>query len=264
MAEFPDGIAVTQHQFTVDDRTHDIELPQRYYDFSFILAHFPAPSRGLRGLLPDDRLDLVEIVPGLGVLSLAAFEYRHMATLQPYNEVAVMVPVRWEPKTSVPLLPLLWPDEYRVGFWVHHLPVTTQEACDAGVAVWGLPKVVAKITFQDVGWTRRCELWEDGEHVLTLSARTGETRRQPRRFSAISCLNGELLTALVDTRAEYYAWNVPGQASFTLGTHPVAETLRHLDVQNFAIAGLFAFAARSRLHPGRVLAALEPSAATAL
>jgi Acetoacetate decarboxylase (ADC) len=258
-AVFPDGIPVVDVEITVNGQPHIVEVPQRYYDWSFIMAHFPASSRRVRDLVPVDDLEPVEIVPGLAVLTLAGFEYRHMATLQPYNEVAVMVPVRFRPKCRIPLLPLLKPDDYDVGFWVHHLPVTTQEACNAGIQIWGLPKGVADITFQDVGWSRRCELREGGQHVLTLSSATGETRAESRRFFAYSRRNGELLRSLVDTRAQYYAWNVPGRASFTLGPHPVAQEVRELDPHNLAIAGLFAFSARSRLHPGSPVVIGEPA-----
>lgn len=252
--EFPDGIAVTKETVIVGKHTVHVELPQRYYDWSFVMTHFPAPTHRVRALLPDDRLVAVEIVPGLAVVTLAAFDYRKMATLAPYKEFAIMVPVRYRPERNIPFLPLLCPDAYDVGFWVHHLPVTTQEACDVGIGVWGLPKVVAEIEFRDVGWSRQCELWEDGDHVLTLSSHMGETRREARQFSAFSVLEGVLLKSLVDTRGQYHAWNVPGMASFELGTHPVADQLRDLEVQNLAFAGLFAFSAKSRLHPGVVLA----------
>jgi len=260
---FPDGIPVTIQPVTVGGRGRpvlDFELPQRYYDWSFIMAHFPAPTRSVETLVPVEGLEPVQIVPGLAVISLAAFEYRQMATLSAYNEVAIMVPVRYRPSPNIPLLPLLCPDEYDVGFWVHPLPVDTQEACDVGVQVWGLPKVVAKITFEDVGWMRRCQLEEDGQHVLTLSAAMGETRLESRRFYAYSVLNGRLLKALVDTRAQYHAWSVPGGASVTLGTHQIARTLRELFLQTTAFAGLFAFTAKSRLHPGDLVEVVQTAA----
>jgi hypothetical protein len=259
---FPDGIPVTNQQIIVDGRHHLIQLPQRYYDWSFIMAHFPAPTRHVKTLVPVESLHPVEIAPTLAVITLAAFEYRRMATLAPYNEVAIMVPVRYQPRWDIPFLPLLCPDRFDVGFWVHHLPVDTQEACDAGVSVWGLPKVVAtEIRFDDIGWMRQCELEEDGEHVLTLSAAMGETRLESRRFYAYSLLHGQLLKSLVDTRAHYHAWYAPqGGASVTLGTHQIARDLRDLGMHNAAIAGLFAFTAKSRLHPGEVLTAEQPAA----
>jgi hypothetical protein len=257
---FPDGIPVEERPLGSGSRSGRFELPQRYYDWSFIMAHFPAPTARVRELLPDARLAPVQIVPGLAVITLAAFDYRRMATLAPYGEFAVMVPVRYKPAWDPPLLPLLSPDRYKVGFWVHHLPVTTPEARAAGVEFWGLPKVVAKIEFSDVGWMRRCKLHEDGKHVVTLSSAMGETRSERRDFYAYSILNGVLLRARVETRAEYHEWNVPGQASFELGTHPIAETLRGLGMRNVAIAGLFAFTARSRLYPGAPVETPHPGA----
>lgn len=251
MAEaFPDGIAVDSAPVTVDGRTHPFEVPQRYYDWSFFLAHFPASARQVRTLLPAG-LEAVEIIPGTAVVSLAAYEYRTMATLKPYNEAAVLVPVRHAPESSVPLLPLLCPEKYDVGFWVHYLPVTTQEACDIGRQVWGLPKVVADITFKDVGWMRQCTVKENGQPVFIFSSSVAETRAESRQFYAFSVLNNQLKKSLIDTRGDYHAWSVPGGASFELGTHPVAQQLRALQVRNLGIAGVFASSARSRLHgPG--------------
>jgi hypothetical protein len=255
--QFPDGIGVIKKP--VMGQRDPIELPQRYYDFNFIMAHFPAPIWGVRKLLPDDdTLVPVEIVPGLAIVSLAGFEYRQMKTLQPYNEVAVMVPVRHQPETRIPLLPLLWPDEFEVAFWVYHLPVTTQEACAAGLTIWNLPKVVAKITFEDVGWMRHCTLEEDGQHVLTLRSRIDETQFDERAFYALSIQKGKLLRSLVDTQAEYHAWFTPGGASFELGTHPVARRLRSVGIWNIAVAGLYASSARSRLHEGVALPRRPP------
>jgi hypothetical protein len=249
---FPDGIDVVPTTFTLDGQKWTVEVPQKYYDWSFIMAHFPASTARVRALIPTDTLQPVELLPRVAVVTLAAFEYRQPATLAPYNEVGIMVPVRYKPRSNVPLLPLLWPENYDVGFWIHHLPVTTEEARAAGLHFWNFPKVLAEIRFRDVGWMRECELHEDGQHVLTLCAPVGETRTEPRQFYAFSVMNGQVLKTLVDTRAPYYAWNVPGRASFELGDHEVAQQLRHLAVQNVAIAGLYATSARSRLHPGIV------------
>lgn len=250
VSAFPDGISDIEEVVVGDER---FELPQRYYDWSFVMAHFPASTRRVRRLLPPgDALRPVEIVPGLAVVSLAAFEYRRARSLAPYNEVGVMVPVRHSPERSHPLLPLLYPERYGVGFWVHYLPVTTPQADAAGREIWGFPKVVADIRFQDVGWTRRCRLRANGQDVLTLDAAMGETRTEPREFHAFSIKDGTLLRTLVDTRAQYHGWFLRGGgASFTLGDHPVAQQLRDARIRNVAVGGLFAFSARSRLHRGR-------------
>ena len=46
------------------------------------MAHFPASSRPVRNLVPAESLQPVELVPGISVVTLAAFEYRRSAQLQ--------------------------------------------------------------------------------------------------------------------------------------------------------------------------------------
>lgn len=254
-ADFPEGVP----EKNVPVGGQPFTVPQFYYDWSFFLAHFPASAREVRKLLPTG-LKAVEIIPGTAVVSLAAYEYRKARTLQPYNEAAILVPVRHAPKSNVPLLPLLWPEDYDVGFWVHYLPVDTQQARDAGKQVWGFPKVIADITFKDVGWMRKCTVRQDGERVFTFSSSVAETRAESRPFYAFSVLGGKLLKTLIDTRGQYHVWSFPGGASFELGTHRVAGELRTMKIRNVGLSGVYATSARSRLHAGEEVGAAAPVA----
>src|SRR5262245_27716923 len=109
---FP-GVQVESIDVAVEDRRWRVELPQRYHDWSFMMAHFPASARKVRQLLPSDKLVPVPLLPGIAVVSIAAFEYRRMATLAPYNELAIMVPVRRQPTVNIPAVPLLFPQWFR-------------------------------------------------------------------------------------------------------------------------------------------------------
>jgi len=97
-----------------------------------MMAFFPLPTRNVRALLPSPQLRPVEAVPGYAVLAFVAFEYRD-TDIGPYNEVAVCVPVLYNSPLNLPLVPLLLEKSYPgLGFYVHHLPVTTDIACRAG------------------------------------------------------------------------------------------------------------------------------------
>lgn len=237
------------------------EIPQRYYDFSFMIAHFPAPTRRVRTLLPRDDLIAVELAPGLAVVTLGAWCYGRMASFAPYNELAIMVPVRHNPEFNVPLLPLLQPDSFDVAFWIHYLPVTTEQACAVGVSAWGYPKVVAQIEFDDVGWSHRCRLADNGTNVLTFSGPMGEVKPRRQDFFTYSLRNGELLKTRCETRGYYYVWQTPGRASFELFDHPVADDLRALEVKNFSVGGLYARGVKMRLYDGERVAAAPTTAA---
>ncbi len=244
------GVSIKTISVTTAGRTWPFELPQHYLDWSMIMAHFPAWTSKVRRRLPSAKLQPVQIVPGLAMVSLAAFEYREAATLAPYNEVAIMIPVRCQAKCNLPLLPLLFPHRFKdLGFYIFHLPVTTQEACDIGIDHWGFPKFVADIKFHSGGGVRRCDLQYEGRQVLTLEQNipSSETA-QSMDFLAYPVKNGDLLKTLVHTKARYAKCRLPFGAKCTLGNHPIADELRGLGMWRHAFGRLYGVRAESLLN----------------
>jgi hypothetical protein len=194
------------------------------------MAHFPAPVAGLRRLLPSEKLKPALLAPGTGILSVMTMEYRQIAEVGPYNEVAIMVPVMFDPPINPPGLPLLFHQRFeRFGFYIHHLPVTTQEAYDFGVEIWGYPKFVAEITFDEDDSERHCHLLADGRHVLTLtvSKRTGKLRTMDSINYTVK--DGQLLKTPLKVQMECAISRFRGGASLALGDHPIADELRTLN-----------------------------------
>ena len=226
-----------------------IGLPVRYYDWSAMMAHFPAPTAALRRLLPTDRLKPAELVPRTGLVSMAAMEYRSIADVEPYNEFAIMVPVIYEPSRNVPGLPLLFPDRFaRFGLYVHHLPVTTQEAYVFGVEIWGYPKFVAEIAFEETERTRLCRLRADGRAIATLEVAKSTTRTRPLDLYSYTVKDGQLLRTRIQAHGQVSMPRLRGGASCDLGDHPVAEELRASGMRRSAVERLFAPQVQSMLH----------------
>ena len=65
------GVKIEKIQLSTGVR---IELPVRYYDWSAIMAHFPAPAAKVQELLPTDRLKPAQLVPGTAVVSMVAMD----------------------------------------------------------------------------------------------------------------------------------------------------------------------------------------------
>jgi len=249
IAELFSGQPFTRIDVEVGNRTHSVELPQRYYDFGFIMAHFPAPSWKVRRLLPSRHLQPVMVVPGLALVSIAAFEYRDMEDLEPYNEVAVMVPVRHDPAINVPLLPLLFTEAYKdLGFYIHCLPVTTQQACDVGVGLWNFPKTVETITFMESPTTRECQWSRDGNVILTLEVRKGSPRTRAISYVAYPRKDDAIVRTLDQTRGQYFQTLFPGGARLRLGAHPLADELRKIGMIPLAFGRTYVPHAQSLLH----------------
>lgn len=241
------GVKIEQVELSTGVR---IGLPVRYYDWSAIMAHFPVPAAAVRKLLPTNKLKPAQLVPGTAILSLVAMEYRQIADVDSYNEFGIMVPVLYEPTVNIPALPLLFPHWFkRFGLYIHHLPVTTQAAYDFGVEIWGYPKIVAEISFEDVGQLRRCQLRAERKDILTLEVKNLVTRARPMNFYSYTVKNGQLLRTLIQTQGQFGIARFRGGASYTLGDHPIAEELRALGMGKKAVECLWAPQVQSMLHP---------------
>jgi hypothetical protein len=213
----------------------EITLPIHYRDAEAIMAFFPVPSTKAAELLPTKRFRLVEVFPGTSVLAVVAFEYRD-TDVGPYNELGLCFPVLYNSRFPIPLVPLLLEKWYPgLGFYIHHLPVTTEIAWRAGLEIWGYPKFVAGITFEENATRRICRLEEAGKHILSLAIKKPDHQRQEKRnLITYSIREGEILKTVIPAQLKI-GYTRLGGATLELGEHPVAQELRGLTISPRAI-----------------------------
>lgn len=132
--------------------------------------------------------------------------------------------------------------------YIHHLPVTTKDARDFGVEIWGYPKIVAEISFEDAGGMRRCRLRAEGKDIVVLDVSKMATREQRIDLYTYSVKDGRLLRTLVQSQGQYGITRLPGGASYQLGDHPIAEELRSLGMGRTAVGRFYAPQVQSMLH----------------
>jgi hypothetical protein len=219
---------------------HRVQAPFRYLDWSSITAHFPAPVAKVQELLPSGKLVPAQLRPGTAVVTLIAMEYREMVDLEPYNEFAVAVPVLYEPGLNIPALPLLFPGWFKgFGLYVHHLPVTTEQARVGGVEIYGFPKFLAEISFEETGDSVRSQLTVEGTHVVTLEADKLPAKSRRMELAFYTVKEGKLLRTLVPIQGQIGSTSRGGGASYTLGDHPIAGELRALGLSETAVSRLY-------------------------
>lgn len=192
-------------------------------------ATYLVDADGARRLLPGPELEVVELLPGRALFSLACIDYRDN-DLGDYNEISLAFFVRLarEPRGMPYLGAALGLARNRIATYIHRLPVNQSFTCEAGRGIWGFPKTIEEIDFRDTGDQRQCRLAMDGAHVLTFTSARGGGRTLPDTpMVTYSYIDG----ALYRTRFTGGATGVGirlGGADLVLGDHPVATELRSL------------------------------------
>ncbi|MBU4386435.1 MAG: acetoacetate decarboxylase family protein [Actinobacteria bacterium] len=129
----------------------------------------PANVMKLRRMLPDPRFVPAQALPGVGAITLTAFEYND-TDIGPYNEFSMGIILNspyYAPVPGYNLLRQYLDRMYNV--YVYHLPVTTEIALRAGRDFYNYPKFIADIEFSDSAGRITCDLSRDGERIMSIS-----------------------------------------------------------------------------------------------
>jgi len=159
-----------------------------------------------------------------------------------------MIPVQYRPTINVPGLPLLFHNWFSTfGFYIVHLPVSTQEACDFGIEVWGYPKFVADFAFSETDSVRACKLSHDGDEILTLSVSKSRVAECRKSYHTYTVKDDRLLFTRVATEEQSVTKRMRGGATLSWGNHTITEPLKLLNIKSRCVEYSYAPRANSIL-----------------
>jgi len=215
-------------------------LPCVVRDASSATATWLVPTQAAQALLPGPELEIAEVMPGRGLLSIACIDYRDN-DLGDYNEVSIAFFVRRRgAKKGVPYLGTAV-DMMRGKLATHiiHLPVNQSFTCEAGNRIWGFPKTVDEIELDTSGDRALCIWNKDGQNVLKISLPKGGERDFPEQnLSTYSYIDGALHETPFVSSAEDLGVRLGG-AELSLGAHPIADELRSLGLPKPALMSMW-------------------------
>ena len=153
--------------------------------------------------------------------------------IDPYNEVAIMVPAVPEAAGRLPLLSAL---SGGVGGYVWQLPVTTEPACALGRERWGYPKSVADIEIVEDDEVTRTRLTVDGQRVLSLAVEQPPTRSLSVSLSSYTLRDGDLHRTPNTFAGEIGLRPLSRRVDWSLGDHEWADSLRSVELGSRPLA----------------------------
>jgi hypothetical protein len=243
-----------------------IEAPFVFHRSDSVQTFHAASFEAVRNALPSTALHPVRLPDGRAVVLVASMQYGDITTRSvdgiaalPYGEVMVAILVT--PRPAPPFLPLVAPSAtgLSAGGFVLHLPVTTRAARDVGRLVWGYPRFVADMEFDDSIAERRVHVAEGGHDILTLTAhpsgRPSITHESPVLYSV---LGNELIESTVPTYGiRQLRWGRRG-GRLELGDHQVADELRTLEIAPEPFVTALTVAERLAMRVGRPIGPARP------
>lgn len=217
-----------------------VTLPVVVRDAMSAAATYLVDATAARRLLPGPELDVVELLPGRALFSIACIQYRDN-DLGDYNEVslAFFVRRRDQPRGVPWLGAAVGLVRSRLATWIWKLPVNQRFTCAAGSGIWGFPKTIEEIEFGEAGGRSSCRLVMGGRHVLTMAMGRGGARTIPAAtMTTYTYLDRRLHRTAFTSGASGVGIHLGG-VELTLGDHRIADDLRALGLPRRALLGVW-------------------------
>jgi hypothetical protein len=223
-------------------------LPARYPNNEAFMGIFGADIDKVRALLPSEDLHPVRLTAGRAAIAVSAMYFPldiirgsdgKAATGPAYGEmsIAALCTFRSEAPPFLPLAGLPLRDEWQLGVFFLHLPVTSIEAWEAGRIVWNAPKFVADMDFELGPDALAATLEENGQRILRLVTRRGGiTRRDNNPLIWFAPKDGKLLRSRCEVDGVQQLRIGKGAGRLELGDHPIADELRWMGIDTKPMA----------------------------
>ncbi|HUT54179.1 MAG TPA: acetoacetate decarboxylase family protein [bacterium] len=203
---------------------HDFKLPILYRRLDTFFAMFGADYRAVSALLPSPRLKPIKVWPGRAAITLNAFNYLD-TDIGPYGEFSVGVPCL-----------LKHAGRRLLGVYVHRLPVTTEIAMAGGIGLWGYPKFLCDMKFENTAAEHLVTLTAGEQLILELRVKKGGLSvDRAMNLGTFTVKDGEIVYTSLVTQG--LARVMPqGLAALRTGPHEMGAELAALSLGDRAIA----------------------------
>ncbi|EFG78477.1 hypothetical protein HMPREF0591_1619, partial [Mycobacterium parascrofulaceum ATCC BAA-614] len=211
-----------------------VQMPLLTYRARSFAAMFTISAAKATALLPTDALRPVRVSPRRALVMVQVMQYTDKS-IAPYQEFVFSILVHRSRRVDVPgVSAALWQRLPGSGSYITHIAVDDEEGRLIGLEVLGFPKFIAGIELAETPRERLAEVSADGQSIFTLAiSRPTKAHRQQRRdfyCYSLSPIDNTIFHVPYESQADAALIWGPRAARLHLGSHPVADELRDLDV----------------------------------
>lgn len=217
-------------------------FPTLYGNVSCAIGVFLCDYQKAQELLPHPKMKPVAMPKGRALVTFSCYQYKQVLGIAPYNEIAMTIPVMVDPAFNVPVLPMIIPGFKKFGYYVFHMPVTSQENQIRGRKIWGLPKDVETVEItEDSQFSTTKAIDRHDNHYFTLKVpTTGKATDFNVCSNLYSRLDDQLLQSPTHFKGTFNVnkysnrlWQTKGDDPkvLTIGDGPKAKMLKALQIE---------------------------------
>jgi hypothetical protein len=211
-------------------------LPVHFLDMTMMGGVFRLDPEQAAQLVSNDLFSPSIAEDGLARCHVTALEYRSVDIMYPYNELAVTIPGK-----------IRGVDRETDLHYYLQLPVTTEDARWTGVEIYGFPKYIAAIAFEESDSDVVCALTLAGQEVLTLHVSKGIAKDDEWDVENLTYLDGEPLLSVFQGCGRRYASAVPGGSRLQFGEQRMAQGLRSAQIEPTSVSHFYCPGMRATL-----------------
>jgi len=221
----------------------DFSFPSFYKNVSCGIGIFMCSYEQALKVLSHPSMKPVRMPGGRAVVIFSCYEYKTVMNMQPYNEIAMTIPLLMDGGFDVPVLPLISKAFKNFGYHVFSMPVTSEENRIRGQKLWGIPKVTERIDIeQKDGFSTTIAHDADGKEYFRLKIpMQGSSQSFDETGHLYSMREGEIVKAQTNFKGNFEVNKHMGllfnkgkksdSPLLTLGDSPRAAILKQLEIE---------------------------------
>ena len=207
------------------------ELPVNSEKTPALMAAFSIDADRAARILPGNEVHPYRLWKR-GILMITVVDYR-ITDIGKYIEFSIAIVCTHGRRKAPRLIPAMFRRSYGTGQFVVDLPVSTEISVKGGKGIWGMPKHQANLNFLIGDDVVSSQYDKDGKLAMKIEIDRPAKAWLPVRMAAPNyCqFRGMLVKSYIHFAGKMgFKFAKKGSARLTLGSHPLMDPLRDLDI----------------------------------